>query len=329
MKPLVSVISPVYNEEGVVAELVRRTAAAMGSVSDRYDFEIVLVNDGSRDRSLDAMKQCLEVEPRLRVLDLARNYGQTAALQAGLDAARGEILVTLDADLQHFPEEIPRFLAKLEEGFDMVCGWRHRRAEGVARRWPSRAANLLIRWISGLALHDFGTTFRAARTDLVRDLRLLGEFHRFIPVLAADAGGRVTEIPIENVERPAGRGNYGLGRTQGVFLDLIVLLFLSRYLDRPMRAFGALGLLAFAVAGTILAVLLGYSYLYHVATVREHSGWFMVSVMLLLASVQITLTGVLAEILVRVHYEVGDRRVYRVRHTWTPAAPPDRPAPSA
>ena len=329
MKPLVSVISPVYNEEGVVAELVRRTAAAMRSVSDRYDFEIVLVNDGSRDRSLDAMKQCLEVEPRLRVLDLARNYGQTAALQAGLDAARGEILVTLDADLQHFPEEIPRFLAKLEEGFDMVCGWRHRRAEGVARRWPSRAANLLIRWISGLALHDFGTTFRAARTDLVRDLRLLGEFHRFIPVLAADAGGRVTEIPIENVERPAGRGNYGLGRTQGVFLDLIVLLFLSRYLDRPMRAFGALGLLAFAVAGTILAVLLGYSYLYHVATVREHSGWFMVSVMLLLASVQITLTGVLAEILVRVHYEVGDRRVYRVRHTWTPAAPPDRPAPSA
>lgn len=328
MKPLVSVISPVYNEEGVVAELVRRIAAAMGSVSDRYDFEIVLVNDGSHDRSLDAMKQCVETEPRLRVLELARNYGQTAALQAGLDAARGEILVTLDSDLQHFPEEIPRFLAKLEEGFDMVCGWRHRRAEGVARRWPSRAANLLIRWISGLALHDFGTTFRAARTEFIRDLRLLGEFHRFIPVLAADAGGRVTEIPIENVERPAGRGNYGLGRTQGVFLDLIVLLFLSRYVDRPMRAFGALGLLAFGAGGTILAVLLGYSYLYNIATVREHSGWFMVSVMLLLASIQITLTGVLAEILVRVHYEVGEKRVYRVRHQWTAGAAPGQPPAS-
>jgi glycosyltransferase involved in cell wall biosynthesis len=172
----VSVIYPVYNEEGVVAELVQRISSAMGSVADRYGFEIVLVNDGSHDRSLEAMKRCLEVEPRLRVVDLARNYGQTAALQAGLDAARGEILVTLDSDLQHFPEEIPRFLAKLEEGFDMVCGWRHRRAEGVARRWPSRAANLLIRWISGLALHDFGTTFRAARSA-VRD-SALGAFHR-------------------------------------------------------------------------------------------------------------------------------------------------------
>lgn len=322
MKPLVSVVSPVYNEEGAVAELVRRIADTMGSLSDRYDFEIVLVNDGSRDGSLEAMKQCLEAEPHLRVLDLARNYGQTAALQAGVDAASGEILVTLDADLQHFPEEIPRFLLKLEEGFDMVCGWRHRRAEGVARRWPSRAANLLIRWISGLALHDFGTTFRAARTDLVRDLRLLGEFHRFIPVLAAQAGGRVTEIPIENIERPAGRGNYGLGRTQGVFLDLIVLLFLSRYIDRPMRAFGALGLLAFTAASTILAVLLGYAYLYDVPTAREHSGWLLVSVMLFLASVQVTLAGVMAEILVRVHYSVGDRRVYRVRHAWPPSAPP-------
>jgi glycosyltransferase involved in cell wall biosynthesis len=267
-------------------------------------------------------------EPHLRVLDLARNYGQTAALQAALDAARGEILVTLDADLQHFPEEIPRFLLKLEEGFDMVCGWRHRRAEGVARRWPSRAANLLIRWISGLSLHDFGTTFRAARIDLVRDLRLLGEFHRFVPVLAVQAGGRVTEIPIENIERPAGKGNYGLGRTQGVFLDLIVLLFLSRYIDRPMRAFGALGLLAFTAASTILAALLGYAYLYDVPTAREHSGWLLVSVMLFLASVQVTLAGVMAEILVRVHYEIGDRRVYRVRRTWGAPAPADQPLPT-
>jgi glycosyltransferase involved in cell wall biosynthesis len=319
MKPLVSVIAPVYNEEGVVGEFVGRIVGAMATVSDRYDLEIVLVNDGSRDRSLDSMRRCLEAEHRLRIVDLARNYGQTAALQAGLDAAHGEILVTMDSDLQHFPEEIPRFLAKLEEGFDMVCGWRRRRAEGVVRRWPSRAANLLIRWISGLRLHDFGTTFRAARTDLVRDLRLLGEFHRFIPVLAWGAGGRVTEIPIENVERPVGRGNYGLGRTRGVFLDLIVLLFLSRYLDRPMRAFGSLALLSFGVSGAILAVLLGYAYLFDVPTVREHSGWFLVSVMLFLAGVQTTLTGVLAEILVRVHYGVGDRRVYRVRHEWTAA----------
>ena len=317
MKPVVSVVAPVFNEASVVEELVHRIAAGMRPAEDRYDLEIVLVNDGSRDGSLEAMKRCVSFESRLRVVDLARNYGQTAALQAGIDAARGDILVTLDADLQHFPEEIPRFLARLEEGYDMVCGWRHHRAEGVLRRWPSHAANLLIRWISGLALHDFGTTFRAFRSDLVRDIRLLGEFHRYVPVLAWAAGGRVTEIPIENIERPAGRSHYGLGRSRGVFLDLIVLLFLSRYLDRPMRAFGTLGLLAFSGGAAILAALLGYSYLYSVPTVRTHSGWFLMSVMLLLASVQITMTGVLAELLVRVHYGIGDRRVYRVRHEWT------------
>jgi glycosyltransferase involved in cell wall biosynthesis len=325
VRPVVSVVAPVFNEDAVVEELVRRIAAGVEPVGDRYDLEIILVNDGSRDGSLEAMKRCLAFEPRLRVIDLARNYGQTAALQAGLDAARGDIVVTLDADLQHFPEEIPRFLAKLEEGYDMVCGWRHRRAEGVVRRWPSQAANVLIRWISGQALHDFGTTFRASRSELVREIRLFGEFHRFIPVLAWAAGGRVTEIPIENVERPAGRSNYGLGRSRAVFLDLIVLLFLSRFLDRPMRAFGTLGLLAFSGGAAILATLLGYSYLYSVPTVRTHSGWFLMSVMLLLASVQIIMTGLLAEILVRVHYGVGDRRVYRVRQEWTVADAQDRP----
>ncbi len=316
MKTLVSVIAPVYNEAAVVDEFVRRVAAAAVPVEDRYDFEIVLVNDGSRDASLEAMKRCLASEPRLRVVDLARNYGQTAALQAGLDAARGEILLTMDADLQHFPEEIPRFLSKLEEGYDIVCGWRNRRAEGIVRRWPSRAANLLIRWISGLDLHDFGTTFRAYRAELAHEIRLFGEFHRYIPVLGHAVGGRIAEIPIENVERPAGESNYGLGRSQGVFLDLIVLLFLSRYLDRPMRVFGSVALLAFGAGGTILSFLLLYAWLTQIPTVRTHSGWFLMAVMLLLAGIQIASTGVLAELLVRVHYGQGDRRVYRVRHEW-------------
>jgi len=316
MKPLVSVIAPIYDEAAVVEEFVGRVGAAVLSAQDRYAFEIVLVNDGSRDASLEVMKRCLAREPRLRVIDLARNYGQTAALQAGLDVARGEILVTMDADLQHFPEEIPRFLSKLEEGYDMVCGWRHQRAEGVLRRWPSRAANLLIRWISGLELHDFGTTFRAYRAELAREIRLFGEFHRYIPVLGHTAGGRITEIPIENVERPAGKSKYGLGRSQGVFLDLIVLLFLSRFLDRPMRAFGSVALFVFGTGGTILSFLLLYAWLTQTPTVRTHSGWFVMSVMMLLAGIQIALTGVLAELLIRVQYGQGDRRVYRVRHEW-------------
>jgi glycosyltransferase involved in cell wall biosynthesis len=314
---LVSVIAPVYNEGASIEEFVWRLSHAVAPLQDRYSFEFVLVNDGSRDSSLERMTKCLEWEPRLRVIELSRNYGQTAALQAGLDHAHGEILITMDADLQHFPEEIPRFLAVLEEGYDMVCGWRHHRAEGVLRRWPSRVANALIRWMSGLTIHDFGTTFRAHSAELMKDIRLLGEFHRFVPVLGHAAGGKITEIPIENVVRPAGRSNYGLGRTQRVFLDLIVLLFFSRFRDRPMRAFGAIGLLSFIVGGSIFAVLIAYAYLYNIPTVRTHSGWFLMSIMMILASIQITLTGVLAEFLVRIHYGQGDRRVYRVRNVLT------------
>jgi glycosyltransferase involved in cell wall biosynthesis len=319
---LVSVIAPVYDESALIQEFVERTQRALSPLAERYRFEIILVNDGSRDGSLSVMKDCLEAEPRLRIIDLARNYGQTAALQAGLDAAHGEILVTLDVDLQHFPEEIPRFLETLDQDFDMVCGWRHARAETVSRRWPSRAANWLIRRISGLKLHDFGTTFRAYRAELAKEIRLFGEFHRYIPVLGHMAGARITEIPIQNVDRPAGRSKYGLGRSQGVALDLLVLLFFARFLDRPMRAFGALGLLAFVAGAGILGFLLVYGYLFHVATVRERSGWYLMSIMLLLASVQITTTGLLAEILVRVHYGIGDRRVYRIRQTFgSPQAP--------
>jgi len=258
---------------------------ALVPLEDRYAFEIVLVNDGSSDDSLERMKRFVEREPRLRIIELSRNYGQTAALQAGLDAAQGEILVTMDADLQHFPEEIPRFLEAIESGYDMVCGWRHERAEGVLRRWPSRAANVLIRLISGLGIHDFGTTFRAYRAELVKDMRLLGDFHRYIPMLGYAAGGRITEIPIRNVVRPAGRSH-------------------------------KLGLAAFAIGASILTVLIGYAYLTNIPTVRAYSGWFLTSIMLLLASVQIMLTGLLAEILVRVHYAQGDRRVYRVRREW-------------
>jgi glycosyltransferase involved in cell wall biosynthesis len=312
----VSIIAPVYNEATQIGDLITRTRRALEPLEQRYRFEIVLVNDGSDDDSLAVMRSHLSSEPWLRVIDLARNYGQTAALQAGLDAARGNILVTLDADLQHFPEEIPRFLETLEQGYDMVCGWRHARAEGIIRRWPSGAANWIIRRISGLRLHDFGTTFRAYRSELVKEIRLFGEFHRYIPVLGHLVGGRITEIPIENIERPAGHSNYGLGRSQGVFLDLLVLVFFTRYLDRPMRAFGALGLAGFLVGGGILTTLLVWAYVSGVPTVRQHSGWFLISVMILLASVQITLTGVLAELLVRIHFGIGDRRVYRIREQW-------------
>jgi glycosyltransferase involved in cell wall biosynthesis len=320
MRPLVSVIAPVYDEAELVGEFISRSREAFAALAARYRFELILVNDGSRDASLSVMKSWLEREPRLRIIDLARNYGQTAALQAGLDAASGDLLVTLDADLQHFPEEIPRFLDTLEQGYDMVCGWRHERAEGIVRRWPSVAANWLIRRISGLRLHDFGTTYRAYRAELAKEIRLFGEFHRYVPVLGHLAGARLTEIPIENVPRPAGRSHYGLARSRGVLLDLLVLIFFTRFMDRPMRAFGSIALLGFAAGGGILGVLLAAAWISHIPTVREYSGWFLMSIMLFLASVQIALTGVLAEFLVRIHFGIGDRRVYRVRREWSAPA---------
>jgi glycosyltransferase involved in cell wall biosynthesis len=315
-RPLVSVVAPVFNEETVIEEFVSRLRAVIDGLRDKYEFEIILVDDGSRDGSLARLKDLVQKEPRLRVLELRRNYGQTAALQAGFDAAQGEILLSLDSDLQHFPEDIPQFLDTLETGYEVVCGWRHQRAEGIVRRWPSRAANLLLRALSGLQIHDFGTTFRAYRAELVKELRLLGDFHRYIPALARQAGGRITEIPIRNVVRPAGQSSYGLGRTVGVSLDLVLLYFLFRYMDRPLRAFGQLALIAASVGSTILAALLLMAWVSDVPTVREHSGWFLLSILLLLASIQILLTGILAEILVRVLFGMGDRRVYAVRREW-------------
>jgi glycosyltransferase involved in cell wall biosynthesis len=313
---LVSIIAPVYNEEAIIEEFLTRVVAAIASLKDHYDFEIVLVDDGSRDRSLAIMKRFSRFDKRVRVLELRRNYGQTPALQAGLDVARGDIFITMDADLQHFPEEIPQFLAKLQEGYDCVCGWRHQRQEGAIRRWPSKAANYCLRRISRLPLHDFGTTYRSYRAEIARNLRLFGEFHRFVPVLCHLEGGKIAELPIQNIERPKGKSNYGLGRTIGVFFDFFLLYFLVRYLDRPLRAFGKVAATCFGTGSFILAVLVACSYLLGYATFRQHLGWFNLGVSLILTSVQVMLAGILAELLIRVHYSQGDRRVYQLRHEW-------------
>ncbi len=311
-----SIVAPVYNEASSIAEFVKRVLDTMEGLKERA-LEIILVDDGSSDNSLEIMQSLAQAHDQLRVMELRRNYGQTAALQAGMDAAKGAIIVTMDADLQHFPEEIPSFLQEIKRGADMVCGWRRERAEGVIRRWPSKVANYLIRRISGLQIHDFGTTFRAYRAAIIKDIRLYGEFHRYIPVLGKGVGARITEIPIKNIIRPSGASNYGLGRTFGVFLDLILLSFLVKYMDRPMRIFGKIASVAFGFASAILVGLFIYGVIYNVAAVRERSGWYLMSIMLYLAAVQILLSGILAEILVRIHFGQGDRRVYRVREEWS------------
>ncbi len=269
-RSLVSIVAPVYNEATTLRQFLERTVAALRPLAGRYDFEFVLVDDGSTDDSLEVAKSLIEAEPRLRVIELRRNFGQTAALQAGLAAARGEIVVSMDSDLQHFPEDIPDFLVPIEEGFDLVCGWRHQRQEGILRRWPSRVANRIIRAVSGVEIHDFGTTFRAYRADLAHQLKLLGEQHRFVPALAGMVGARIAEVKIHNVVRPAGRSNYGLGRTFGVLMDILFLHFSIKYLSRPLRAFGKIAFLLMLVAVAIGAWLLGYAYTTGIPAVREY-----------------------------------------------------------
>jgi glycosyltransferase involved in cell wall biosynthesis len=315
-RQLISVVAPVYNEDATLREFVTRLIEVSKSLDHRYDFEFILVDDGSTDDSLRVARSLLESESRLRVVELRRNFGQTAALQAGLHAAVGETVISMDSDLQHFPEDIPAFLALISEGYDLVCGWRFDRQEGIARRWPSTIANQLIRRVAGIRLHDFGTTFRAYRSDLLQHMELLGEQHRFVPALAALVGARIAEVKIRNIQRPAGKSNYGLGRTASVALDIMLLYFFRFYFTKPLKVFGKLGAILIITGSLISTGLLGYSWLTGLSTIRAHGGWFLLSALLVLIGMQTLLTGVLAEILIRVYYRTSGNRGYFVRHEW-------------
>ena len=316
-RPLVSVVAPVYNESATLREFVTRLIEVSKSLDHRYDFEFILVDDGSSDDSLQVARSLLESEPRLRVVELRRNFGQTAALQAGLHAAVGETVISMDSDLQHFPEDIPPFLALISEGYDLVCGWRFDRQEGILRRWPSTIANQLIRRVAGIRLHDFGTTFRAYRSDLLQHIELLGEQHRFVPALAALVGAKIAEVKIRNIERPAGKSNYGLGRTFSVALDIMLLYFFRFYFTKPLKVFGQLGAILIAIGVIIASTLLSYSWITGLSTIRARGGWFLLSALLMLIGMQTLLTGVLAEILIRVYYRSGVNRGYFIRREWT------------
>jgi glycosyltransferase involved in cell wall biosynthesis len=316
-RPLISIVAPVYNEAATLAEFVRRLAAVCSGLQSRYRVEIVLVDDGSKDDSLAVAKRLIDTEPRLRVIELRRNFGQTAALQAGLSCARGEFVISLDSDLQHFPEDIPKFLELAEQGYDLVCGWRKDRRENALRRWPSRAANVLIRRVIGVDLHDFGTTFRLYRADLIAHIKLIGEEHRLVPALAHLVGAKITEVPIQNIERPVGVSNYGIGRTFGVALDILFLYFSRFYMARPLRVFGKVSALLFAAGAAIGAVLLTINILTGEPTTRTRSGWFLLSAILGLSSLQVLLTGIVAEVLARLFYRTGSAESFVIRREWS------------
>src|SRR6266404_4288921 len=251
---MLSIVIPIHNEEPSILPLYDRLTSVLESLQKQY--EIIVIDDASTDRSFDLLANLVETDAHLKVVRLRRNFGQTAALSAGFDEAQGSVVISLDADLQHAPEDIPALLAKIEEGYDIASGWRKDRVDSAfTRKFPSRIANWLMAQASGIQLRDFGTTFKAYRAEILKEINLYGELHRFIPALASFYGARIAEVPIRNTPRIAGDSHYGLSRTFNVMFDILTIKFLLKYFTRPMHFFGRLGLSGFVVGTVILGSL--------------------------------------------------------------------------
>ncbi|MGQ9676651.1 MAG: glycosyltransferase family 2 protein [Chloroflexota bacterium] len=306
----VSVIIPVLNEEDNLERLYVRLCQALGSLGKTC--EIVFVDDGSTDKSFDVLKKLHEQDNRVRVIRFRRNFGQTAAFAAGFDAAQGEIVVTLDADLQNDPADIPAILEKMEEGYDLVSGWRvHRQDPFFSRRLPSVVANRLISQMTGVGLHDYGCSLKAYRREVVKNIRLYGELHRFIPALANWMGVRVGEAPVNHFPRKHGRSKYGLNRTLRVVLDLLTVKFLLDYATRPIQIFGLLGAVCL-FTGTGLGAYLSATKIFLGEALADRP-LLLLAVLLLVLGVQFITMGLLGELVVRTYHEAQNKPIYVIR----------------
>jgi glycosyltransferase involved in cell wall biosynthesis len=313
-----SVVIPVYNEEESVAELCREVHEAVSTLGKRY--EIVLVDDGSADGTWPRLVELSRRYPCLHLIRLRGNFGQTAAMSAGIREAGGDVIVTMDADLQNDPADIPKLLERMEQGVDVVSGWRRDRQDPfINRRLPSMLANKLISVITGVALHDYGCTLKAYRREVIHDVHLYGEMHRFIPALARWVGGTVAEVPVNHRARRFGRSKYGIGRTVRVVLDLITVKFLLRYSRSPIQIFGRLGLLLGAPGILMLfgMTVLHLSFLLFGTTwgalLVKRPFWVMTSFMLIFFGLQFICMGLLAELQIRTWHESQNRPIYVIR----------------
>lgn len=314
-----SLVIPVYNEEENLRPLAEEIRAALDGTG--LDYEAIFIDDGSKDRSFTVLAELAAEDDRIVAIRFRRNYGQTAAFAAGFDHARGRVIVTLDADRQNDPADIPAMLAELDKGYDVVNGWRENRQDDLVRRFPSRVANWLIARTSGVHLKDRGCSLRAFRSEVVRDLHLYGELHRFIPELVNFAGFTMSEVPVNHRARVAGTSKYGLSRTFRVILDLFTIHFLRKYGDRPMQLFGRWGIILFAlgalIGGYLTALKLwagitGGIAGFNAMTIGDRP-LLLLSVLLVIIGVQFIVMGLIAELTVRTDYETQDLRVYRVR----------------
>ena len=309
--PDLSIVVPLFNEEESLPLLVEKLLLALRPLG--RSFELVLVDDGSSDRTAEVLRQQTAGAPELVAVLLRRNYGQTAAMAAGFDASRGRLIVTLDGDLQNDPADIPMLLERLEQGYDLVSGWRHQRQDhAVSRLLPSKIANALIARVTGVRLHDYGCSLKAYRRELVEDMNLYGELHRFLPALAFIEGARIAEVKVNHNARQFGQSKYGIDRTFRVLMDLFTVWFMKRFLTRPMYVFGFGGLSAMGIGALLsaylLAVKLGGAEI-------GNRPLLLVAVLALITGVQLFCFGLLSEVQMRTYHESQGRPIYRVRET--------------
>lgn len=309
MKPEISVVIPLYNEANTLNELYTR----LKNVFDSYGkiYEIIFVNDFSKDNTLSILKEIAEKDKNIKIISFKKNFGQTSALAAGFDNAVADVVVSMDGDLQHLPEDIPKLLDKFYEGnFDIVSGWREERTDNyITRKIPSRAANYLIKLISGINIHDFGTTLRVYKKNILNQLELYGELHRFIPALASQYSLKITEVPIANPHRKFGKSNYGLTRIIRVAIDLITVKFLISYITKPLQFFGLFSFFFLAV-GFIIALFLTFFWAVGYIEMPENYGTLILSVFFMLIGFQILFVGLNAEINSRIYMKTSNKKPY-------------------
>jgi len=303
-----SIVVPFFNEEESIPELYRRLTDVLRKTRLRY--ELIFVDDGSRDKTPQVLDGIFRKDKAVHVIRLKKNFGQTAGLAAGFDFAQGETIISMDGDLQHAPEDIPLFVEKMKEGYDIVSGWRKRRVDNfILRRLPSLVANRMMKKLSGVDIHDFGTTFKAYKKEAIKSVDLYGEMHRFIPALISRTGVKIVEIPIKNIVRPKGKSKYGLSRIRRVLFDLMTVKFLISFLDRPLQFFGLIGLILGGL-GFLIALVLALGFYVLGWSIRENMGNLVLAVFLMILGVQFVMTGLLAEIISRIYFITHKMKIY-------------------
>ena len=306
---MISVTVPIFNEVESIITLHERVSIVLRSIGRPW--ELILINDGSADGSAAVLDQVAAADPNVKVIHLRRNFGQTAAMMAGIDFARGDIIIPMDGDLQNDPMDIPRLLAKLDEGYDVVSGWRKGRKDAkLTRNFPSWLANRLISFISGVHLHDYGCSLKAYHKSVIKDVKLYGEMHRFIPIYASWQGARVAEIPVTHHSRQFGKSKYGLERTIKVLLDLIVIKFLATFAQKPMYIFGSVGLLSLAVSVISGVFALYLKFGHQISFIQTPLP--LLFVLTAITGIMCILMGLLAELLTRTYHESQDKAIYAV-----------------